>query len=101
MCLSYTTTSADTIALNFQEVSAVQTLETDGYIIVAVVPFSVDTKSARTKLANDIKSQICDQLQVDNDKVIVTYDLEVFRLISNGDNADKILSLALKRNYPL
>ncbi|MCQ2602885.1 MAG: hypothetical protein MJ193_03035 [Clostridia bacterium] len=102
MCILYNTPSADAIALNFQEVSAVHTLETDGYIIVAVIPYCVNTQSQRNKLAYDIKSQICEQLQVDNDKVIVTYDFEVFRYISSGNiSADKILSIAIERNYPL
>ena len=90
----------ESIALSFDEVVAVRTLEHNGYIVVAVLTGPIFSQIERDNLLQSIKNMVADTLDIADKQVITSYDMELFRALGNIDeyDKDKILEKAMRIN---
>ena len=78
---------ASYVALSFEEVLSARTLSHNGYMVVAVLTTPLFSASERIALKEQIRLDIAERLNVDINKVLVTFDMEIYRSI-DGDNVD-------------
>ena len=90
---------AEYVALNYDQVVAVRTFDHDGYVVVAVLTCPIFSQKERQDLLKSIKWTVAEELNLSKDKVIVSYDMELFRAMDQIDDEKKplLLEMAMSR----
>ena len=89
---------AESVALSFEQIVAVRTFDHDGYVVIAVLTAPIFSQTERQNLIASVKSMVAEDLNITQDQVIVTYDMELFRAMDEVKNEDKerLLEKAIK-----
>ena len=89
---------AEYVALNYDQVVAVRTFDHDGYVVVAVLTCPIFSQKERQDLLQSIKWTVAEELSLSTDKVIVSYDMELFRAMDQVSDEEKPLLLEMAMN---
>ena len=91
--------TATYIALSNDNVLSARTFEHDGYVVIALLTGPIFSQTERMALKNSVQTDVSDRLDVSLEKVIVTFDMELYRAMDEVDDLDKqkLLAMALER----
>lgn len=98
--IQYQSNIAEAVALSFEQIVAVRTFDHNGYVVVAVLTGPIFSQRERLDLVESVKSMVAEELDISDDQVIVTYDMELFRAMDdvNDEDKERILEKAIKLN---
>lgn len=88
---------AQYVALNHEQVLSARTFECDGYVVVVVLTTPIFSATERDELKCSIKQSVLNELSLEDDKVIVTFDMEIYRGAFDADEQEKTELLALAK----
>ena len=89
---------AEYVALNYNQVVAARTFDHDGYVVIAVLTCPIFSQKERQNLLQSIKWTVAEELSLSTDKVIVSYDMELFRAMDQVSDEEKPLLLEMAMN---
>ena len=89
---------AEYVALNYNQVVAARTFDHDGYVVIAVLTCPIFSQNERQDLLQSIKWTVAEELSLSTDKVIVSYDMELFRAMDQVSDEEKPLLLEMAMN---
>ena len=89
---------AEYVALNYNQVVAARTFDHDGYVVIAVLTCPIFSQKERQDLLQSIKWTVAEELSLSTDKVIVSYDMELFRAMDQVSDEEKPLLLEMAMN---
>ena len=85
-------------AMAIEEVAAARAFEYEGNVVVAAVIKNVYSSSERRKIKEKIRKEVAAACSQSEDKVIVTFDMEIFRRIEDADEVEKQILLSLAKS---
>lgn len=87
----------EAVALSFDQIVAVRTFDHNGYVVVALLTGPIFSQKERLSLLESVRSMVAESLKMSEDQVLVTYDMELFRAMSevNDEDKDRLLEKAI------
>ena len=100
LTIQYQSNIAEAVALSFDQIVAVRTFDHNGYVVVAILTGPIFSHRERQDLFESVKSMVAEELEIDCEQVIVTYDMELFRAMDqvNDEDKERLLEKAMKLN---
>lgn len=99
----YESTSVDVasyVALSFDQVLSAKTISHNGIVVVAILTTPLFSASERTALKEQIRQDVAERLSIDLEKTIVTFDMEIYRMLNGKDvDADDVVKKAISRDF--
>ncbi len=91
---------AEAITFGYEKILSARTLEYNGYIVVAVLTEPIFSIAERTDLKRSIKQDITSALNDIETTIVVSFDMELYRALSDVENhdKDKLIAMALSRS---
>ncbi len=88
------------VVFEYENILSARVFEHNGYTVVAILTGPIFSATERNSLKESVKEDVATTIGVDSAKVIITFDMELFRALDDvkSQDKDKLLAMALNRS---